>query len=304
MEGDTNWSHLCRFRTRLPLTATADRNEKLKRRLRMWERGEIDELVRTIAGQQAVGAVVKATKKSGSDLDDEERRGKQARVQCAVGSRSKAMKGLVGGVANGSSDEKQRWAESLIPRSDEPIHACPGITERTAAAGHAWGKGSRREAKAAMKDVNKQRTGLASLPHVRLAPLSAPGPTGDRMEHLEAIIAFAGAGQRRRLFRALDSLTVRWAIGDLPASCQWLLNTRLMFLIKEREPTCKVFDDEEWTARTSLEDVPENLVVDAPALTPVQPLDAKGVGPSRWANSCGNTCPNACYLSIQGASRT
>jgi len=52
-----------------------------------------------------------------------------------------------------------------------------------------------------------------------------------------------------------------------------------MFLIKEREPACQVFDDEEWTARTPLEDVPENSVVDAPALTPVQPLDAKGVRP-------------------------
>ena len=37
----------------------------------------------------------------------------------------------------------------------------------------------------------------------RFAPMSAPGPTGERREHLDAIVSFAGAGQRRRLFRVL-----------------------------------------------------------------------------------------------------
>ena len=36
----------------------------------------------------------------------------------------------------------------------------------------------------------------------------APGPSRKRQEHLDAIIAFAGAGQRGRLFRILDILTV------------------------------------------------------------------------------------------------
>ena len=34
--------------------------------------------------------------------------------------------------------------------------------------------------------------------------MSAPGPSRERQEHLDPIIAFAGAGQRRRLFRMLD----------------------------------------------------------------------------------------------------
>ena len=37
---------------------------------------------------------------------------------------------------------------------------------------------------------------------------SAPGPTGERQEHVDAIISFAGAGQGRRLFRSLDILTI------------------------------------------------------------------------------------------------
>ena len=96
-----------------------------------------------------------------------------------------------------------------------------------------------------MREVGRERTGSSSIPYVKLATLSAPGPTGDRQEHLEAIIDFAGAAHRRRLFRTFDKLTVRWAIGDLPVCCRWLLNTQAIFLKKEREPQCKHFDDDE-----------------------------------------------------------
>ena len=56
----------------------------------------------------------------------------------------------------------------------------------------------------------------------------------------------SGPTQRRRLVRALDELTVRWATNTLPATCRWLLNTQVLFLRKSREPTAKQFDDEEW----------------------------------------------------------
>ena len=52
---------------------------------------------------------------------------------------------------------------------------------------------------------------------------------------------FAGAGQRRRLFRVLDILMVKWTTGDLPEDCRFLFNTQLMFLKKEKDPTTKIF---------------------------------------------------------------
>ena len=64
--------------------------------------------------------------------------------------------------------------------------------------------------------------------------MSAPGPAGQ--EHLDAIVSFTGAGQRRRLFRGLDILTIKWATGDLPEECRFLLNTQLMLLKKEKDP--------------------------------------------------------------------
>ena len=104
---------------------------------------------------------------------------------------------------------------------------------------------------------------IASLPHVKLAPISAPGPRCEREEHLDAIIAFAGAGQQRRPFRILDILTVRWATGDFSEECRFLLNTQLMCLKKEKDPATKMFDDDEWIRSLTAEheiaaDIPED----------------------------------------------
>ena len=114
------------------------------------------------------------------------------------------------------------------------------------AARAAWGGGRYRAARSAMTEQGRSKTGVASLPHVKLAPMSAPGRTAERQERPDAIVSFAGAGQRRRLFRGLDILTMKWATGDLPEKCRFLLNTQLTFLKKEKDPTSKQFDDVEW----------------------------------------------------------
>ena len=272
--GDATWALLCCYRTRLLLSNVpvgTDRNEELKRRLRFWERGEMDALITHIIGQQLrLDAASKRDRSRDAGMDgDDEKLGKRARVQVAVGLRSKAMKGLVGGIAEGDTEEKRVWAESLIPRSAEPALAPADDAERDASRSLAWGQGDARAAKAAMREVGRQKTGLASLPHVKIAPMSAPGPSGDRQEHLDSIVDFAGAGQRRKLFRALDQLTVRWAIDDLPDCCRWLLNTQVFFLRKDRDLKCKFFNDEDWTALDNvtnqgatgpLDDVPEAAV--------------------------------------------
>ena len=77
---------------------------------------------------------------------------------------------------------------------------------------------------------------------------------------MDAIVAFAGAGQRRRMFRVLDDLTVKCATGDLPEKYRFLVNTQLMFLKKEKEPTTKIFDDDEWIRSLTEADTPEGQV--------------------------------------------
>ena len=130
-----------------------------------------------------------------------------------------------------------------------------------------------------MRDQCRSKTGIASLLHVKLSPMSALGPTGERQEHSDAIVSFAGARQRRRLFRGLDILTIKWSTGDLPEECRFLLNTQLMFLKKELDPTSKQFDDDEWIrslteAQEITADVPEDSV-----LYDQQEVDPKKVRP-------------------------
>ncbi len=179
-------------------------------------------------------------------LDDEERRGRRAREQTAAGARSKAVKGLVGGVAPGDPEARQQWTTRLIPRSEVRGDPCTREAERAAAQDCAWGKGDMRQARKEMREAGKRPGSHAGIPVVKLAPWSAPGPSGDRQEHVDDMYRGCTPGQRRRLNRVLDELTVRWAINALPPTCRWMMNTHALFLRKEREPTSKEFDDDEW----------------------------------------------------------
>ena len=107
-------------------------------------------------------------------------------------------------------------------------------------------------------------------------------PTGERQEHLDAIISFTVAGQRRRLFRGLDIFNNKWGIGDLPEEGRFLLNTQLMFLKKEKDPTTKLFDDDDWIrslteAQEISADIPEeNVTFDQQAIHPKSPSHSDG----------------------------
>ena len=132
-----------------------------------------------------------------------------------------------------------------------------------------------------MREQGRSKTGIASLPHVKLSLMSAPVPSGERQEYLDAIVSFAGAGQRRHLFQGLDILTIKWATGDLPEECRFLLNTQSIFLKKEKDPTTKQFDDDEsfrsfTEAQEVTTDIPEDSVtydqqeVDSKTVRPIQ----------------------------------
>ena len=126
----------------------------------------------------------------------------------------------------------EKLTTALTPRS-VGFGTRPTTAESGEAARVAWRGGRYKAVRGAMREHGRSKTGRASLPHVKLPPMSADGPTGERQEHLVAIISFAGVGQRRRLFRGRDILTNKCALGDLPEDCRFLLNTQLMFLKKE-----------------------------------------------------------------------
>ena len=117
------------------------------------------------------------------------------------------------------------------------------------------------------------------MPHVKLASMSAPGRTGDRQEHLDAITFFTGAEQRRRSgdstssqFSGQSATYQKNADSSSPrSSCSW----------RKRRPTTKSFDHDEWfrpltEAQEITADVLENSVtydqqaVDPKKVRPIQ----------------------------------
>ena len=97
--GNSEWEFLAKYRSRLLLAHMpqgVDRNTDLKRRLRIWEQGRLDELVLHVAGQQ-VGELRRRQRDVASSKGDlsEERRGKNARKKATAGAISKAVKSLV-----------------------------------------------------------------------------------------------------------------------------------------------------------------------------------------------------------------
>ena len=117
ISGHQTWALLCRYRCRLLLAEVpkgTDRNLELKLRLRTWEEGQISELISKISGQHHSGPL-RRTKRTMQPQTDEH--GKRACALTTTGSISKAMKGIVGGAAQGSADCWKNWITALIPRS-------------------------------------------------------------------------------------------------------------------------------------------------------------------------------------------
>ena len=118
-------------------------------------------------------------------------------------------------------------------RSEPPPHTphstptpTPTSTPHTTSSGAAHAAWDGRETQRGTKSherTGRSKTGVASLPHVKLH-MSAFGFAGVRQEHLDAVVAFAGAWQRKRMCGVLDALTVVWATGDLPEECRFLRN--------------------------------------------------------------------------------
>ena len=182
-------------------------------------------------------------------LQTDEQREKRACFLTAGGSISKAVWALliVGETGLQPSSHGDRALGLIrLPRKVSRRRGLLGVVEGT-------------------REQGRSRTGLASLPHVKLAPMSALGPSGERQEHFDALVSFAGARQKRRLFRGLDFVTTKWATGDLPEECRFFFNTQLMFLKKEKDTISKQFGDDEWIrslteARETTSDVPEDSV--------------------------------------------
>ena len=193
----------------------------------------MSDLICKVLGQQNSGPLRRTARREKSQTD--EQRGKRACALTARESISKDLKVWVSGAAQGSADCRRNWAAALVPQSSG-IGTHPTSAESAVAARIAWCGGRYKAAHSAKREQGGNKTGIASLAHVNLSTMCARGSTGELQEHLDAVVSFAGAGQRRRMFRELDILTIKWATGDLAEECCFLLNTQLRSTSKKFGP--------------------------------------------------------------------
>ena len=152
--------------------------------------------------------------------DAEEHLSKRTIQQAAAGAMSKAVKGLVGGIAQADAEQRQCWTSDLIPRSEAGPSTCTQQRESASASACAWGQGRLRDARKEMRAAGKRPGGRLGIPVARLPPWSAPGPSGDRQEHLDDMLDGSSVRARKRLNRALGKLIDRWVVNALPDSCR------------------------------------------------------------------------------------
>ena len=189
ISGHQSWALLCRCRCRLRLAEVprgTDRNLELKLRLRLWEAGEVSELISKILGKQH-----RATQPQ-----TDEQRGKRACALTATGSISKAVKGLVGG----AGQRFHRLSKKLDCSPDSTdlgqrnsSHQC------RVCQGGAGCLGLWKVLGSARCHGRARRISIASLPHVHLSPIGTPSSPSQ------------GPDRGGACFEDLTFFTIKWA---------------------------------------------------------------------------------------------
>ena len=122
---------------------------------------------------------------------------------------------MVSDVAALSPEEQRRWADELLPRAGPTAGAViPPL----------------QPAEVAADSVNGSEA--SPLRGVRFGPLSGPGPSGTRPEHLRDMLACGRRRSVNRLFAALRTTEALAEAGRLPDVWAVILRTRLVFLRK------------------------------------------------------------------------
>ena len=250
--GSAEWGCLARCRARLLLTWTSrrDKIKDVRRRLGLWEQGRIDELITHVEQRKAESEAHRPQQSQSVGVGaSHERQGKKALKLTVKDRFKKALMSFSSvGSVRASPQEKTAWTERLIPRRSggPPQAAAQEEGLQWARANLVFGASDAEAYRFLAREQDDRRVPLIPLP--RFAALSAPGPSGERPEHLAECLDTRHVGIRRRLHKALDVLTVRAARGVLPGSASWMLNTQLAFLKKARDAD-PADEDDEWLWR-------------------------------------------------------
>ena len=138
--------------------------------------------------------------------------GKRACALTAGGSISKARIGWRSCCGHG------RTQETMDCSSDSPKFSQVWESHRNRTnSGGACSVGRRQVQRSpkCFERTRPQQNGCSVASACQTGAHECPWVMGERQKHLDAVVAFVGAGQRRRMFRVLDILTVKRAMEAL-----------------------------------------------------------------------------------------
>ncbi len=239
LDGDETWAVLLYAFTRLVFYSMPygmSPVPELEQRLAHWEAAEFSELLARIQAQAA--GKQREIFRSAQTLRSSQLAGKRARRLAKENAKAKAVAGLQGGVKQLTPDEQRAWGTKLLPRSERPgarPAAAPPQAAEAARAGPARGG-------ATQVSVEAENP----LQGVRFAPLTAPGPSGCRPEHLKEMLGVRKRSVANRLLRLLARFAEQALAGSLPPVARWILGSNVTFLEKPETDTPRPIRSGEW----------------------------------------------------------
>jgi hypothetical protein len=204
---------------------------ELERRLALWEAVQFEELLLRIQLQaEARNQVLKNASASNVKAGAP----KRARRLAKEGARSKAVSGLHGGVKQLSPEQQRHWAGKLLPRAVHPAPAVVGPAQ----------EGIRPQAES---QVSPNGQGSESpLKGIRFAPMTAPGPSGRRSEHVRELLSVRKRSVANRLLRLLGDAIRADLEGTFPSAARWILGSGVTFLEKPGKDAPRPIRAGEW----------------------------------------------------------
>ncbi len=212
----------------------------------MWNRGDIATLADRVQSQRILEE--EESRKSTYCEAHSEKPGQHAKRKARKGALPKAVVTFNGKMATPTREEKEAWAATFIPQAEQP-NAPTQLEERAKAQANHVSGGDLNETRRHLTGSRAEAHTAPQMPWTTFPALTAPGPTGERHEHLRDCMETQHAAKKRQMRRKLDELTIQVALGKLSVHARWLLDTSLIWLNKQSDKQGDNADGEDWLTR-------------------------------------------------------
>ena len=164
-----------------------------------------------------------------NNTEPESASSKRARRLAREGARSKAVMGLQGGIRQLTFEQQHQWSAKLLPQSEHPFLISASQLPPPPPP----------EPRASTADRHP-------LKGVHFPPMTAPGPSLTRPEHISDMLSVRLKCVSNRLLRNIGQAVNRALDGTLPKAARWILGSGITFLEKPGKDTPRPIRAGEW----------------------------------------------------------